>query len=163
MHTLLPAFARGRDSATAAGSLFGGAGSFGNGAAMRVAPVGAYFADDLGAVVREAEKSAVVTHIHAEGVAGAGAREAALTLGNGSRVTAQDTVPFSVWCAADRLSSYEEALWLAVSAAADIDMVCAIVGGIVGGLCGEEGIPREWREARKRLPRWPFVDDPNAQ
>jgi ADP-ribosylglycohydrolase len=38
---------------------------------MRVAPLGAYFADGIDAVVREAEKSAKVTHAHPEAVAGA--------------------------------------------------------------------------------------------
>lgn len=52
-------------------SLFGGRGSFGNGSAMRVAPLGAYFADDLDMVVELAERSAVTTHCHAEAVAGA--------------------------------------------------------------------------------------------
>ena len=50
---------------------FRGMGSFGNGAAMRVAPIGGFFADDLRRVTREAEASAEVTHAHAEGVAGA--------------------------------------------------------------------------------------------
>ncbi|MFI9507123.1 ADP-ribosylglycohydrolase family protein [Nocardia sp. NPDC052566] len=49
----------------------GGHGSWGNGAAMRVAPLGAYFADDLDRVVREAAASAEVTHTHPEGVTGA--------------------------------------------------------------------------------------------
>jgi ADP-ribosylglycohydrolase len=56
-----------------------GRGSWGNGAAMRVAPLGAYLgaaaADlhglDLGHVVSEAAASARVTHTHPEGVAGA--------------------------------------------------------------------------------------------
>ena len=51
--------------------LFGGEGSFGNGAAMRVAPLGAYFADELDAVVEQASFSAEVTHSHPEGIAGA--------------------------------------------------------------------------------------------
>ncbi|QDT39880.1 ADP-ribosylglycohydrolase family protein [Stratiformator vulcanicus] len=50
---------------------FGGQGSFGNGAAMRVAPLGAYFADDLDRVVEEADRSAEVTHAHPEGRAAA--------------------------------------------------------------------------------------------
>jgi ADP-ribosylglycohydrolase len=54
-----------------AGDAFGGLGSLGNGSAMRVAPVGAWFADDLDRVVAEARASAVVTHTHPEGVAGA--------------------------------------------------------------------------------------------
>ena len=55
----------------AARSLFGGRGSFGNGSAMRVAPVGGYFADDLAATVEHARRSAEVTHAHPEAGAGA--------------------------------------------------------------------------------------------
>lgn len=51
--------------------LFDGQGSWGNGAAMRVAPVGAWFADDLDEAARQAALSAEVTHAHPEGVAGA--------------------------------------------------------------------------------------------
>ncbi|WP_205525504.1 ADP-ribosylglycohydrolase family protein [Pyxidicoccus trucidator] len=51
--------------------VFDGQGSMGNGAAMRVAPVGAYFAGDLTRVVSEARASAEVTHLHPEGQAGA--------------------------------------------------------------------------------------------
>ncbi len=54
-----------------ASALFGGEGSFGNGAAMRVAPLGAYFADDISQVVVQANRSAIVTHAHKEGRAGA--------------------------------------------------------------------------------------------
>jgi len=50
---------------------FGGQGSMGNGSAMRVAPLGAYFADDLERVVAEARASSCVTHVHPEGLAGA--------------------------------------------------------------------------------------------
>jgi ADP-ribosylglycohydrolase len=49
---------------------FGGTGSKGNGGAMRVAPLGAYFADDLNRAAKEAQASSVVTHVHAEGIAG---------------------------------------------------------------------------------------------
>jgi ADP-ribosylglycohydrolase len=38
---------------------------------MRVAPLGAYFADDLGEVARQALASAEVTHAYADGQAGA--------------------------------------------------------------------------------------------
>ena len=50
---------------------FSGQGSLGNGSAMRVAPVCAWFASDLDCVVKEARASAMVTHMHSEGVAGA--------------------------------------------------------------------------------------------
>ena len=46
-------------------------GSFGNGAAMRAAPIGAYFAGDLEKAASEADLSAGVTHAHPEGRAGA--------------------------------------------------------------------------------------------
>jgi ADP-ribosylglycohydrolase len=49
---------------------FGGTGSFGNGAAMRVAPLGAFFADDPDAIAEQSRLSAEVTHAHPEGIAG---------------------------------------------------------------------------------------------
>ncbi len=58
----------------------GGQGSWGNGAAMRVAPLGAWFAEDLPQALRQAELSAVVTHSHFEGIAGAVAVAAAAAL-----------------------------------------------------------------------------------
>ncbi|WP_034260307.1 ADP-ribosylglycohydrolase family protein [Actinospica robiniae] len=48
-----------------------GRGSWGNGAAMRVAPLGAYFADDPERAAAQAAASAEVTHAHPEGLAGA--------------------------------------------------------------------------------------------
>jgi ADP-ribosylglycohydrolase len=50
---------------------FDGQGSMGNGSAMRIAPLGAWFADDLDRAAKEARASAIVTHMHSEGVAGA--------------------------------------------------------------------------------------------
>ncbi len=72
MHKLLPAIRRQPQSWRAeAASLFRGMGSFGNGAAMRVAPLGAYFADDLDKISEQASLSSVPTHTHSEAVAGA--------------------------------------------------------------------------------------------
>lgn len=72
MHTLLPELARTPSSwEEKSKALFRNTGSFGNGSAMRVAPLGAYFADDLEAVCSHAEYSSVITHSHPEGVAGA--------------------------------------------------------------------------------------------
>ncbi len=68
---LLERVATGFDWRSEAPRLFGGDGSMGNGGAMRAAPVGAYFADDLDRVVFEAKASAAVTHAHPEGRAGA--------------------------------------------------------------------------------------------
>lgn len=61
----------GADWRTVSRQAFGGTGSMGNGSAMRVAPLGAWFADDITKVVSEASKSAEVTHAHPEGIAGA--------------------------------------------------------------------------------------------
>jgi ADP-ribosylglycohydrolase len=54
--------------------------SFGNGSAMRVAAIGWAF-DDLEAVIRAAERSAVVSHSHPEGIKGAQAVAGAVFLG----------------------------------------------------------------------------------
>lgn len=62
---------RGADWREASSGVFGGTGSMGNGSAMRVGPVGAYFADDLAETARQAVASAQVTHHHPEAVAGA--------------------------------------------------------------------------------------------
>ena len=70
MHDLLPKLATG-DYEFEAAQLFDGAGSWGNGAAMRAAPIGAFFADDLEAATSNAELSARVTHAHPEAIAGA--------------------------------------------------------------------------------------------
>lgn len=51
--------------------LFGGSGSFGNGAAMRVAPVGVFYYDDAVELHRVAELSASITHTHPLGKEGA--------------------------------------------------------------------------------------------
>jgi ADP-ribosylglycohydrolase len=72
--------ARGVPWGQAARSLFGGQGSFGNGAAMRVAPLGAYFAGDPDRAAVEAGRSAEVTHAHPEGAAGAVAVAVAASL-----------------------------------------------------------------------------------
>lgn len=51
--------------------LFGGKGSFGNGAAMRVAPVGCFYHDDPAELRRVADLSASITHAHPLGRQGA--------------------------------------------------------------------------------------------
>jgi ADP-ribosylglycohydrolase len=57
-----------------------GAGSKGNGGAMRVAPLGAYFAEAPDRAISEAMLSAAVTHAHPQGQAGAAAVAYAATL-----------------------------------------------------------------------------------
>ena len=197
-HQVLDAIYRGIPWSTAARLLFDGQGSCGNGGGMRSAPVGAYFADNLDAVVEHAARSAAPTHAHADGVAGAiaiavaaacvfgGERDpralietvalrtppgptrdglrraiallgaehitAAAELGNGSRVIASDTVPFAVWCAASHLDDYAAACWACADVGGDIDTTCAMVGGIVVGAVGSDGIPAEWRACREPVP-----------
>lgn len=68
---VLQAIEAGQSWQKAAGDLFSGQGSLGNGAAMRAAPIGAYFAGDSAAVVEQARRSAEVTHAHPDGIAGA--------------------------------------------------------------------------------------------
>ena len=88
---LLTRVVRGADWRVEVAAMFDGQGSFGNGAAMRVAPLGAYFADDLDRVVAEAARSAAPTHAHPEGVAGAVAVAVAAALawrhGHGQAMT----------------------------------------------------------------------------
>ena len=70
-HSILKAIGNGASWKEAARRAFGGQGSMGNGGAMRVAPLGAWFADDYERAAAEARASAEVTHAHAEGKAGA--------------------------------------------------------------------------------------------
>lgn len=205
---LLRQIREGKPWREASEDMFVGRGSYGNGSAMRVPPVGAYFADDLEAVSAHARLSAEVTHIHPEGIAGAVAvavataqayklkgqpipvrsqfidsllphipdsevrdgavharelpegtsvAEAAAALGNGTRVTCQDTVPFVLWCAGEKMGNYEEAIWFTISGGGDTDTTCAMVGGIVVMYTGPEAIPTTWLKKRETLPSWPFT------
>ena len=62
----------------AARSALGGKGSFGNGAAMRIAPVAVLYARDTGALAEAARASARVTHAHPLGVDAALAQAVAI-------------------------------------------------------------------------------------
>lgn len=71
-HGILRAIGEGTPWQTAAGRVFNGQGSCGNGGAMRAAPLGAYFADDdLPKLISEAKATAEVTHGHPDGQTGA--------------------------------------------------------------------------------------------
>lgn len=67
---LLVRIAEGQHWRETAQGLFNG-GSYGNGGAMRAAPIGGYFAGDPQRAAAEAEKAAEITHAHPEGQAGA--------------------------------------------------------------------------------------------
>ncbi len=178
--------------------------AFGNGAAIRAAPLGAYFASDPRRVIAQARLSATVTY--PEAIAGtiAVAVAAALAwqyratqqrpacaefiehvlrfvpastmsnrlriaseiapntstlavasmLGSGPPISAQDSIPFVLWCAGQFLDDYEEALWQTASGLGAVNTTCAMVGGIVVLYAGVESIPTAWLERREPLPSW---------
>ena len=180
-------------------NVFEGMGSMGNGASMRVSPIGAFYFDDYKKVKNFAISSAEITHSNIEGITGAIAVAIAAAiatkskievveispndfinavanelpetdtkakikkslslpysynietvrtiLGDGTKIMVQDTVPFSIWCAAYNLKKFDEALWKAVSILGDRDTICAIVGGISIMSCDENTIPKEWELA----------------
>jgi ADP-ribosylglycohydrolase len=70
-HGILISIGAGEPWSIVSAQALGGMGSMGNGGAMRVAPLGAYFSDNTAELVRQASDSAAVTHAHAEGQAGA--------------------------------------------------------------------------------------------
>ena len=133
--------------------------SWGNGAAMRVSPVGFAFqtVDD---VLDEAEKSASVTHNHDEGIRGASATALAVFLAKQGQnketikkeieyrfgydlsisldtirptyyfdVSCQGTVPVAIRAFLESWC-YEDAIRNAISVGGDSDTIAAITGGI---------------------------------
>lgn len=68
---ILRAISEGMSWKAVARQAFDGQGSWGNGGAMRSAPIGAYFADDYDRVIYEARASAEITHAHPDGKTGA--------------------------------------------------------------------------------------------
>lgn len=78
-------------------------------------------------------------------------------LGNGSRVTVQDTVPFAMWCIGNYLYAYETAIQQVARAGGDVDTVCAIVGSVVAISVGKDGIPVAWQQSREALPEWALL------
>lgn len=134
-------------------------GSFGNGSAMRVSPVG-YYAQTLDEALELAKISAEVTHNHPEGIKGAQATAAAIFLARQGKTkqeigkyvaetfnydlsrtleeirpdytfdeTCQRTVPEAITCYLEG-RDYEDVVRLAVSLAADADTLAAIAGSI---------------------------------
>ncbi|WP_217165785.1 ADP-ribosylglycohydrolase family protein [Streptomyces sp. AC512_CC834] len=80
VNRLLRLVREGGDWRELAAALFNGQGSWGNGAAMRIAPLGAWYADDPEQATHQAEISAYPTHQHREAVVGAMAVAAAASL-----------------------------------------------------------------------------------
>jgi ADP-ribosylglycohydrolase len=200
-HIILGDVAQGFSWRDVSRGAFGGQGSMGNGGAMRVAPLGAWFSDDPDRAAEEARKSAEVTHAHPEGREGAAAvavaaawaaargrgeagrskifdwvlprlnrgavwegvrraaglelslapAVAASILGSGDRVLAEDTVPFTLWCASRHADSFSDAFWCTVAGFGDRDTTCAIVGGIVALSDMRVGVPDQWKARREKL------------
>lgn len=154
--------------------------SWGNGSAMRVSPVGFAF-DSPQEVLREAEKSALVTHSHPEGVKGAQAAALAVYLGRtgagkGSirreverrfgydlHRRIDDIRPayrFDISCKGTvpeaiiaflESEDYESAVRIGISLGGDSDTIGCITGAIAQAHYGK--LPENIRlETRRRLP-----------
>ncbi|MEV6141757.1 ADP-ribosylglycohydrolase family protein [Streptomyces sp. NPDC051992] len=80
VNRLLRLVREGADWRELASALFNGQGSWGNGSAMRIAPLGAWYADDPEQATHQAEISSYTTHQHREAVVGAMAVAAAASL-----------------------------------------------------------------------------------
>jgi ADP-ribosylglycohydrolase len=85
-------------------------------------------------------------------------------LGNGARVLAHDTVPFTLWTAAIFLHDYPSAILACIEAGGDVDTTASIVGGIVAAFTGtgSGGTPPSWLAAREPLPAR-VADDPYSR
>lgn len=147
--------------------------SWGNGAAMRVSPVGFAFRSEAD-VLRHAEMSAAISHNHPEGIKGAQATALAVFLARrGMRkeairaritrdygyhlnrtveeirptyafdISCQGTVPEAIIAFLDS-DSYEDAVRNAVSLGGDSDTLACIAGGIAEAFYGE--IPKTIQE-----------------
>jgi ADP-ribosylglycohydrolase len=144
--------------------------SNGNGSAMRVSPVGFAF-DTLEDVIREAKRSAEVTHNHPEGIKGAQAVGSAVFLARkGSskeeiRAYVQETYHYSLNERLDSIRTdyrfdmtcqgsvpqaitaflesegYEDAIRKAISIGGDSDTIACIAGGIAEAFYG--GVPQD--------------------
>jgi ADP-ribosylglycohydrolase len=144
--------------------------SFGNGAAMRVSPVG-FVAKSLDQAISLSKKVTEVTHNHPEGIKGAEATAVAIYLArNGYNIndiknyidkhyykmnftldeirdtykfneTCQDTVPQAIMAFLES-TSFEDAIRNAISIGGDSDTLAAITGGIAEACYG---IPKEIR------------------
>ncbi len=79
-------------------------------------------------------------------------RDAVHALGNGSRVSCQDTVPLSLWLALNHLDEYERAVRTAIAAGGDTDTTAAIVGSIIAAYGGLSCIPAHWRALVESVP-----------
>lgn len=76
------------------------------------------------------------------------------TLGNGIKMTVQDTVPIVIWMLSRYRNNFEECLWNTVLALGDRDTTCAMAGGVSILCCNENTIPswiknvENWRKSQ---------------
>ncbi|MFK3731516.1 ADP-ribosylglycohydrolase family protein [Streptomyces sp. NPDC088090] len=103
MHDVLRRIGAGEPWREVVPGQFGGQGSWGNGAAMRVAPLGAWHAHDLDTAAEQAARQAVVSHHHPEAVAGAVAVALAAALAARGRGAPAPDCPDFLRAVADRL------------------------------------------------------------
>jgi len=142
--------------------------SWGNGAAMRISPVGLAY-DDLATVLKKAKEFTEITHNHPEGIKGGQATAAAILLAREGKskaqikdfiegkfgydlnrhvdeirpdyrfdVSSQGTVPQAIRSLIDSLD-FEDAVRTAVSLGGDSDTLACITGGIAQAFYG--GVP----------------------
>jgi ADP-ribosylglycohydrolase len=155
--------------------------SWGNGSAMRVAPVGFAFGS-VDEVLRQAEQSAAVTHNHLEGIKGAQATALAVFMGRSGAskeeirgelvrrfgydlhrsidqirptyewdVSCQRSVPEAIVAFLES-ADVEHAIRLAISLGGDGDTQAAIAGGIAHAFYGQVP-PAIVGPVRERLPK----------
>jgi ADP-ribosylglycohydrolase len=147
--------------------------SWGNGSAMRVSPIGFAFRDEA-TVMKEAARTAEITHNHAEGIKGAQATALAIFLARTGRTkeeirrTIQTHFDYDLDRTVDEIrpsysftescqqttpeaiiafldsTSYEDAIRNAVSLGGDSDTLACISGGIAEAFYGD--VPSEIRE-----------------
>ena len=155
--------------------------SFGNGSAMRIAPIGFAFAD-AETTLEEAKRSAEVTHNHPEGIKGAQAVALAIWMarkGEGKAAirhaiekqfgydlsrdcdfirqvnkfdeTCQGSVPEAITCFLESVD-FEDCIRLSISIGGDSDTIACIAGGIAQAYYRD--IPN-WiiTETKARLPQ----------
>lgn len=91
---VLLALQNGADWDEPAQQLFGGTGSFGNGAAMRAAPIGLLYHDNLPRLRRVADTASTITHTHVLGRQGAAIQAAAVAAAVRFDIENQDFDPF---------------------------------------------------------------------
>jgi len=161
--------------AEAAQRLFGGSGSFGNGSAMRVVPVGLVFHDSPD-LYEMARVSAVVTHAHPLGIDGAAVQSKAVALAVqhdpedafASDAFVQDLLGFArtsemrdkIREVGDLIlgetppsdsflrhpKSFEDCLWCAILNGGDRDTMGAMACALSGAYLGIKAIPQSWIE-----------------